>query len=60
MPEPQPVVTPLTAAAMFLVATINPGGEETTRDLLADLSGLERAVGRQIKDAPAEASARGF
>jgi putative iron-dependent peroxidase len=42
------VLTPLTAAAIFLVATIRPGGEEVTRDLLADLPGLERAVGFRI------------
>jgi putative iron-dependent peroxidase len=44
-PEPQPVLTPLTAAAMFLVVTINPGGEAACRDLLPDWAGLERAVG---------------
>ncbi len=48
MPESQPIVTPLTAAAMFLVVTVEPGGEETARGLLADLSGLERAVGFRI------------
>src|SRR5882724_6021063 len=48
MPEPQPIVTPLTTAAMFLVVTVNPGAEETARGLLADLSGLERAVGFRI------------
>ena len=48
MPEPQPIVTPLTTAAMFLVVTVNPGGEERARGLLADLSGLERAVGFRI------------
>jgi len=47
-PEPQAVVTPLTAAAIFLVVTINPGGEETVRGLLADMSGLQRAVGFRI------------
>ncbi len=45
---PQPVVTPLTAAAIFLVVTINPGGEPVVRDLLADLAGLQRAVGFRI------------
>jgi putative iron-dependent peroxidase len=48
VPEPQPIVTPLTAAAMFLVVTVNPGGEAVARGLLADLSGLERAVGFRI------------
>jgi porphyrinogen peroxidase len=49
-PEPQPVVTPLTAAAIFLVVTVNPGGEETVRDLLADMAGLQRSVGFRIPD----------
>jgi porphyrinogen peroxidase len=44
-PEPQPVLTPLTSAAMFLVLTINSGGEQQVRDLLPDLSGLQRSVG---------------
>ncbi|MFI9646364.1 Dyp-type peroxidase [Streptomyces sp. NPDC052040] len=44
-PVPQPVLSPLTAAAVFLVATVDPGGEPTVRDLLSDLNGLQRAVG---------------
>ena len=44
-PEPQPVLAPLTTAAIFMVLTIDPGGEETVRDLLADWAGLA-AVGR--------------
>jgi putative iron-dependent peroxidase len=44
-PEPQPVLGPLTSAAMFLVVTISAGGEGACRDLLADWSGLQRAVG---------------
>jgi porphyrinogen peroxidase len=43
--EPQAVLSQLTAAALFLVATINDGAEETVRDLLTDLSGLARTVG---------------
>ena len=42
---PQPVVGPLTAAAIFLVVTIDAGGEEPVRDLLGDLAGLQRSVG---------------
>jgi putative iron-dependent peroxidase len=42
---PQPVLTPLTAAAIFLVVTVNPGGEQAARDLLADMAALQRAVG---------------
>jgi putative iron-dependent peroxidase len=44
-PEPQPLLSPLTNAAIFLVLTIDPGGEEVVRDLLSDWSGLQRAVG---------------
>jgi porphyrinogen peroxidase len=47
-PEPQPVVTPLTAAAIFLVVTVNPDGEQTVRDLLADMAALQRSVGFRI------------
>ncbi len=50
-PEPQPVASPLTAAAVFLVLTIDPGGEDTVRDLLPDLSGLGRSVGFRIPEA---------
>jgi porphyrinogen peroxidase len=47
-PEPQPVTGPLTAAAIFLVVTVNPGGEQTARDLLGDFAGLQRAVGFRV------------
>jgi putative iron-dependent peroxidase len=50
-PEPQPVVSPLTAAAIFLVLTVNPGGEEAARDLLGDVAALQRSVGFRIPDA---------
>ncbi len=43
--EPQAVLAPLTAAAIFLVVTIEPGGETTVRDFFEDLAGLERTVG---------------
>jgi porphyrinogen peroxidase len=49
--EPQAVLTPLTAAALFLVMTIDVGAEEIVRDLLADLSGLERTVGFRVPTA---------
>jgi porphyrinogen peroxidase len=44
-PLPQPVLAPLTPAAIFLVATIDDGGEEAVHDGLADVSGLVRAIG---------------
>ncbi|MER6851251.1 Dyp-type peroxidase [Streptomyces flaveolus] len=43
--EPQMVLSPLTSAAIFLVVTIDSGGEDTVRDLLSDVASLERAVG---------------
>ena len=44
-PLPQPVLAPLTPAAIFLVATIAKGGEKQVHDGLSELSGLVRAVG---------------
>jgi putative iron-dependent peroxidase len=45
--EPQPVVSPLTKAAIFLVAVVNedPGSEDTAVSLCADVASLVRAVG---------------
>ncbi len=43
--QPQPILAPLTPAAIFLVATIDDGGEETVHDALPDISGLVRAIG---------------
>jgi porphyrinogen peroxidase len=42
--EPQPVIVPPARAALFLVVIIAPGGEDTVRDLLEDVSGLRRSV----------------
>ena len=42
------MVSPLTAAAIFLVVTVDPGGEDVVRDLLADVAGLQRSVGFRI------------
>ncbi len=44
-PVPQMVLSPLTSAAIFLVVTIDSGGESTVRELLSDVGSLERAVG---------------
>ncbi|WP_030912012.1 Dyp-type peroxidase [Streptomyces sp. NRRL F-5126] len=44
-PEPQPVLSPLTTVAIFLVATVDEGGEQSVRELLADLPGLRRSYG---------------
>ena len=43
--QPQPVLAPLTPAAIFLVATVDEGGETTVHDALPELAGLVRAVG---------------
>jgi porphyrinogen peroxidase len=43
--QPQPILTPLTPAAIFLVVTIDDGGEAIVHDALPDLSGLVRAIG---------------
>jgi porphyrinogen peroxidase len=41
----QPVLAPLTVSAIFLVLTIDRGGETQVWNLLSDLSGLVRTVG---------------
>jgi porphyrinogen peroxidase len=46
------VLSPLTAAAIFLVLTVNPGGEAAVRDLLGDWAGLQRAVGFRAPGPP--------
>jgi putative iron-dependent peroxidase len=43
--QPQPILAALTPAAIFLVVTINEGGEETVHDALPELSGQVRAIG---------------
>jgi putative iron-dependent peroxidase len=45
--QPQPVLAPLTPAAIFLVATINEGqgAAAAIHDALTDISGLVRAIG---------------
>ncbi|MGH3797278.1 MAG: Dyp-type peroxidase [Pseudonocardiaceae bacterium] len=41
----QPVLMPLTGSAIFLVLTVEAGGESRVHELLADLAGLQRSVG---------------
>ena len=43
--QPQPILELLTPAAIFLVATIDEGGEEIVHKALPDISGLVRAIG---------------
>jgi putative iron-dependent peroxidase len=52
-PRPQPVNAALTRAALFLVATINPGADPRirVRSLCGDLASLVRAVGFRAMDA---------
>jgi porphyrinogen peroxidase len=47
-PQPQPVLTPLTETAIFLVFTVEPDGEAAVRDVLSDLAGLSRSVGFRV------------
>jgi putative iron-dependent peroxidase len=47
---PQPVLSPLTAAAAFLVLAMDSGSEATVRDVLADLPALQRSVGFRIPE----------
>lgn len=44
----QAVLSPLTDAAIFLVATVREGGEQQVRDLLEDMSALQRSVGFRL------------
>ena len=45
---PQAVLAPLTDAAIFLVVTVRPGSEPAVRELLEDLSALQRSVGFRL------------
>jgi porphyrinogen peroxidase len=47
---PQAVLSPLSMAAVFLVASIDPGGESRVRDTLSELAGLQRAVGFRAQE----------
>jgi putative iron-dependent peroxidase len=49
--EPQPILTPITPAAIFLALIVDPGGDEAIRDLLSDVSGLKRSVGFRSPEA---------
>ncbi|MFI8831750.1 Dyp-type peroxidase [Streptomyces afghaniensis] len=42
---PQPALNPPASVAVFLVATIDPGGEAVVREVLGSLAGLVRSVG---------------
>jgi len=46
--EPQSVCHPITSSAVFMVATVAPGGEDQVRGWCADLAGLVRSVGKRV------------
>jgi porphyrinogen peroxidase len=48
--ESQPVLTPLTEAAIFLVVTVHDGAEADVRALLDDIAGIGRSVGFREPD----------
>ena len=50
-PEPQPILSIPTEAAIFLVLTVAPGTEAAIADALADASGLKRSVGFRVPEA---------
>ncbi|WP_258049603.1 hypothetical protein [Streptomyces finlayi] len=47
----QPVVAPLTHAALILVGTIEAGGGDAVRDMLPDLPPVARSLGFRYPDA---------
>jgi putative iron-dependent peroxidase len=51
VPEQQQVVDRPTSAAIFLVLTVAPGGEDAVRDVLANAGGLRRSVGFRAPEA---------
>lgn len=50
-PEPQPILSMPTEAAIFLVLTVAAGSEAAIGDALADASGLKRSVGFRVPEA---------
>jgi len=51
VPEPQPILSIPTEAAIFLVLTVAPGSEAGIGDVLAGASGLKRSVGFRVPEA---------
>jgi porphyrinogen peroxidase len=47
---PQPVTSARTGAAIFLVASVKPDGEQAVRALLPELGSLQRSVGARVPD----------
>jgi putative iron-dependent peroxidase len=44
------VLSPLTEAAIFLVLSVSPGGEDAARGVLGDMAALQRSVGFRVPD----------
>lgn len=51
VPVPQTILTRKTKSAIFLVLTIDDGGEDTVRDVLAEIPGLNNAVSSRAPEA---------
>jgi putative iron-dependent peroxidase len=51
VPEPQPILSLPTEAAIFLVLTVAPGSETDVADVLADAAGIKRSVGFRVPEA---------
>ncbi|HET7050251.1 MAG TPA: Dyp-type peroxidase [Solirubrobacteraceae bacterium] len=50
-PEPQPILSIPTEAAIFLVLTVHEGSEADVADVLADVPGIKRSVGFRVPEA---------
>ncbi len=50
-PDPQPILSHPTEAAIFLVLTVHAGSEAEVADVLTDVSGLKRSVGFRVPEA---------
>lgn len=48
--NPQHVLGPPAPSAIFLVLTVRPGSEETTKDFLGDIAGIVRSVGFRARE----------
>jgi putative iron-dependent peroxidase len=48
--RPQPILDPITEAAIFLVMTVGEGGEAAVAEVLTDVTALKRSVGFRIPE----------
>ncbi|MDF0530247.1 Dyp-type peroxidase [Tsukamurella sp. 8F] len=48
--QPQPILNPLSNAAVFLVLTVDEGGEDAVNEAVGNLTGLVRSVGFRYPD----------